>query len=83
MDARFGAATTYDLTRGALNQFPVGTGAAETCRSSGVTGAWASDASVPAQGQGFWYLVRGRNACGTGSYGFRRNGTERTTAVCP
>ena len=40
------------------------------------------DLSVPSPGQGWWYLYRGRNACGTGSYGFRTGGAERLSTVC-
>jgi hypothetical protein len=82
MDARYGAQTTYNLDRGALNQFPVGTGAAETCLPS-VSVPLASDPTIPAAGNGFWYLARGRNTCGVGTLGFRRNGVERTVASCP
>jgi hypothetical protein len=39
-------------------------------------------AAVPA-GSGFWYLVRGRNACGTGTYGLESTGRERIVAACP
>ena len=43
--------------------------------------------AAPAAGQAFWYLVRGRNACGTGTYGYgATNGiptTERVTQTCP
>ena len=46
------------------------------------TAPWAADLEVPAPGHGFWYLYRGRNACGTGSYGFRSGGSERITTVC-
>jgi hypothetical protein len=35
----------------------------------------------------YWYLVRGRNACGIGTYGFRGvgsvSGPERTSNTCP
>jgi hypothetical protein len=82
METRYGPQTTYDLTRGALNQFPVGRGASETCLPSASI-PLSSDAALPLPGKGFWYLVRGRNACGVGTLGFRRNGVERTVPSCP
>jgi hypothetical protein len=41
------------------------------------------DATVPAPGSGFWYLSRGENACGNGTYGTQSNATPRTTTTCP
>jgi hypothetical protein len=46
------------------------------------TAPWAVDLAVPDPGHGFWYLYRGRNACGVGSYGFATGGTERISSVC-
>jgi hypothetical protein len=78
-----GSATVHDVMRGALRQFPVGTGGSETCLASGVAGASTVEATTPAAGAGFYYLVRGRNVCGSGTYGFATSGAERITAVCP
>jgi hypothetical protein len=69
--------------RGALRQFPVGTGGSETCLASGVAGASTIEATTPAGGAGFYYLVRGRNVCGSGTYGFATSGAERITTACP
>jgi hypothetical protein len=77
------SAATYDLARGVTSEFPVGTGASETCVAAGVTGSSASDAARPADGGAFWYLVRGRGACGTGGYGTDSSGTPRSTSACP
>ncbi len=41
------------------------------------------DPDSPVAGVGYWYLVRGRNDCGTGTYGQQSDTTERMTAVCP
>jgi hypothetical protein len=79
-----GSATLYDVPRGALHEFPVGAGSFETCVTpGGVSIPTATDLDTPEIGEGFWYLVRGRNACGVGTYGFRSNGIERVTTVCP
>jgi len=32
---------------------------------------------------GFYYLVRGVNVCGVGSYGADSAGAERTSPACP
>jgi hypothetical protein len=40
-------------------------------------------AAVPASGRGFYYPARGRNACGSGTYGTQSNGAARTTNTCP
>jgi hypothetical protein len=76
-----GPGTVHDVVRGTTNQLPVGAGA-ETCLASGIAAATASDGSTPSSSS-YWYLVRGRNACGTGTYGFRTSGAERTSSTCP
>lgn len=73
----------HDVVHGVLAELPVGSGGQEICLASGLAASSATDAAVPAEGAGFWYLVRGRNACGVGTYGFRSDGTERTTSACP
>jgi hypothetical protein len=63
-------------------------GSAGTCKQalggtdSQWTTPWAADASIPAPGHGYWYVYRGRNGCGVGSYGFATGGAERLTTVC-
>lgn len=76
-----GTATVHDVLRGALSQLPVGAGASETCLAT-VVGTATADASLPSAGQGSWYLVRGRNDCGAGTYGQAATGT-RVSSSCP
>jgi hypothetical protein len=78
-----GGGTTHDVVRGRVDQLPVGTGAFEACLDLEVSGASVTDPDRPAVGQTFWYLVRGRNACGRGSYGTGSNGSPRNTTECP
>jgi len=78
-----GSGTVHDLVRGSIFQFPVGAGGTETCIASGSAAASAQDPAVPAAGSGFWYLVRGKNGCGNGSYGRATGGSEETSASCP
>lgn len=46
------------------------------------TTPWASDLALPVPGHGFWYLFRGRNSCGTGTYGYATSGAERISTAC-
>lgn len=78
-----GSGTFYDVARGKLGQFPVGSGALETCAGAGIIGLSLDEPTAPPTGTGFWYLVRGHNACGTGLYGTRSNGAPDVTGVCP
>lgn len=78
-----GPGTVYDVLRGALDELPVGTGASETCVGSQLNVLGTSDPALPALGSGFWYVVRARNACGVGTYGFATSGQERTASACP
>jgi probable HAF family extracellular repeat protein len=77
-----GAGTVHDLLRGVVRELPAGSGALETC-TPGIPAATTQDISTPPVGEAFWYLVRGRNACGAGTYGSRSDGVERTSATCP
>jgi N-acetylneuraminic acid mutarotase len=81
--AQAGSSTVYDLARGEVGQLPLGTGAAETCVAPGTSSTSAVDVTTPAIKKAAWYLARGTNACGDGSYGTASNGTPRTLAICP
>jgi len=73
----------YDAVRGALGAFPVGPGGSDEVCFDGLGAAGLVDASIPATGTGFWYLSRGQNACGAGTFGQQSNGTPRLTTTCP
>jgi hypothetical protein len=81
----------YDVPRGLTSELPVGSGGSESCVVPGGTpSASASDAAIPASGQSYWYLVRGRDGCSAGSYGRTHtnpgpplNGPIRSTTICP
>ena len=78
-----GDATRHQVLRGAIAGLPVGGAGAETCASAGTTAASLSDPAAPAPGDGFWYLVRATNACGTGTWGATSAGQTRSSATCP
>jgi hypothetical protein len=77
-----GPGTVHDVARGDVAELPVGS-PGESCVAPGVPGATATDASTPAPGGAFWYLVRARNSCGDGGYGTASSGVPRTTDSCP
>ena len=71
------------MLRGSLQGFPVGSGPGELCLAGGTAGTFVTDNSVPSSGTGRYYLVRAFNVCGTGGYGTRSSGIERTSSACP
>jgi hypothetical protein len=77
-----GPGTQYDVVRGALPAGPGGAGAPQ-CFAPGLPAANVQDPQTPAAGTGFYYWVRGRNACGAGTYGFTSGGVERSAPICP
>jgi hypothetical protein len=77
-----GSSTVHDVVRGSIGSWPVGSGS-ESCRAAGLTGNSFVDPELPTSGSGSWYLVRGRNSCGIGSYGTDSLGGMRNAAACP
>jgi hypothetical protein len=83
-----GPGTVHDAVRGLEEQLPVGSGASQSCLTpGGIAAATTADATSPPSGKAFWYLVRGKNSCGTGTYGSAAvHGvptTQRVTTTCP
>jgi N-acetylneuraminic acid mutarotase len=76
-------ATRYDVVRGSTGAFPVGPGGGDETCFDNLPGPTLTDATVPIAGTGFWYLSRGENACGIGTFGRQSDGSLRTTATCP
>jgi hypothetical protein len=82
--SHYGAQTSYDLARGAVDLLKTGGGAPQGACIAATSNPVASDSTLPAVGKAFWYLARGRNACGVGTFGFRRSGVERLVVnACP
>jgi hypothetical protein len=77
-----GKGTVHDVVRGKRADLPVG-GGGEVCLASGTNATSVTDNAALNAGEMFWYIVRGRNALGTGTYGYRSNGVERVTGKCP
>jgi hypothetical protein len=74
-----------DWVRGDLSSLPVGP-SGETCFDNQL-GLTFVDGTQPSPGTGWWYLVRGENACGNGTYGNQgvngSPGAARVTSTCP
>lgn len=81
------AGTTYDVVRGGIAALPVGPGGGDESCFDNLSAASVSDSTVPASGAGFWYLSRGENTCGNGTYGTQgvhgTPGATRITTTCP
>lgn len=77
-----GPATVYDALRGSVDALPLEPSAAASCIASGLTTPSLIDEETPPAGNAWWYLVRGRNACGVGSFGAASGGQERTHGGC-
>jgi hypothetical protein len=78
-----GPETVFDLVSG---QFGPVTGinlGAGSCLAPGLGGSANDLRADPASGIAYWYLVRGRNSCGNGSYGTNTLGQERNPPPCP
>jgi hypothetical protein len=80
-----GGGASYDLATSTLNDLRANATTTATCLANDVsTVSYGDTQPDPATGSGYYYLVRGTNACGTGSYGFDSAGGERLpTAACP
>ncbi|MBI3451226.1 MAG: hypothetical protein HY049_20215 [Acidobacteria bacterium] len=85
-----GTATVHDIVSGSLSDLRSARSfSAATCAASGLAAASLVDpVADPAVGDGVYYLIRGRNSCGAGTFGDNfATPTPRTnldaTAPCP
>ena len=86
--AAAGPATTYDVARGPLadlhgEQPPGDEFAGAVCFLNNAALLASDDPEIPAVETGFYYLVRGDNLCGIGSWGRGGSGVERVLLACP
>ncbi len=74
----------YDIASSTISELRANGTTTSTCLSNDVEGPGYSDGQAnPAEGDGYYYLVRAQSACGSGSYGDDSAGAERTpTAAC-
>ncbi len=79
-------ASRYDLAGGQIADLRSGQGTSgATCLFNDETETGRDDTQPnPAPGAGYYYLVRGQNLCGSGTYGVASGGNERLPAAdCP
>jgi hypothetical protein len=83
LDALAGPGTTYDVVRGLASDLRQDGGfASAVCLSDSQMDASHPDSSLPNPGEAFYYLVRGQNVCGNGSYGRDSEGVKRLIRSC-
>jgi hypothetical protein len=81
-----GPTEIYDIARGSRSELILDGGAdSAVCTQSNLAALqWDDTDPDPAAGEVYYYLVRGQNACGVGSYGQATPGGERLPTVdCP
>jgi hypothetical protein len=81
-----GNGSSYDVIGGDLAVLrAAGSSSDAGCLADGVpVSSWTDSRPDPANGAGYYYLVRGQNACGGGTYGFATGGAERVPgSPCP
>ena len=75
-------ATRYDVARGGFGGTFDPHAGDQVCFAD-LGSATIIDAETPSPGNGFWYLSRGKNACGVGTFGTQSDGAERHPTSCP
>lgn len=75
-----GTAPLYDTLR---SSNAADFGASSTCLESNGTDSTTAEPSKPLAANAYFYLVRAKNSCGTGTLGTRSNGVARTGRACP
>ena len=75
-----GTAPLYDTIR---SSSPSDFNAGGTCVESNGADTTSPDASTPAVGAAFYYLVRAETSCGSGTLGQRSSGVDRSGRNCP
>ncbi len=84
LSSQAGPGVLYDVLRGDAGTLSIdgGIGGA-ACHGPGLPGLAASHGPPPAPGGIQYFLARGRNVCGSGSYGFDSAGNARLSTACP
>ena len=87
LDVQAGPGTRYDVVSGRIRQMWTDRSVAgAACLANDGAGATTTDARDPAaESDGFYYIVRGDNTCGRGTYGTTSLGAPRTVGGgdCP
>lgn len=72
-----GEDTVHDLVRGVVADLPVAGEVSEVCLLPDSPPTFVVDPDVPAPDEAFYYVVRGHNECGDGTFGYATDGEER------
>lgn len=78
-----GSGTVYDVATGLLADLATGGTSSSVALACGVGATPLTDGTSSATGQGAYYFIRARNACGAGSWGRTSAGGERPSSACP
>jgi hypothetical protein len=80
-----GSGVVYDLIGGDIPDMRAAGGVdAATCLVQDFAGtSWSDPQPDPGPGEGYYYLLRGNNLCGDGSYGEGNAGVRSPGAACP
>jgi hypothetical protein len=77
----------YDVARGSTLEFPLDGNESASCIEAALSATSAADATIPAENESWWYLVRGNTACSPGTWGQQTaNGlptAPRVVSACP
>ncbi len=77
-----GASSVYNVVRGLVSELRSHSVTSQQCITTATAATMITDADVPSLGDGFFYLVRGRNSCADGSYGKDTSGVARLPIAC-
>lgn len=79
-----GSETVYDIARGDLGGLALDGGTAGAAAFACDLGTTSTDdADLPSANAGFYYMVRAKNVCGSGTWGQDSSGGEREFPSCP
>ena len=76
-----GPETVYDLASGTIVSGTLVNFSGAACVLEGGGTSFSDTRSDPAIGQAYWYLARGENSCGVGTYGTSQQDTS--ISACP
>jgi photosystem II stability/assembly factor-like uncharacterized protein len=83
LDVQAGPGTGYDVLRGLVPELRQASRPSDVCLATSLVAGSLTDTARPAPGGAFFYLVRARNACGTGTWGTASSGAPRVVTACP
>ena len=83
IEVQAGPGTAYDVMRGLAAELGLASRPSDVCLATWLVAGSLADTERPAPGGSFFYLVRARNVCGTGTWGTATGGAPRVVTTCP